>query len=657
VNTLPNTIAPPRNGDLSRFDGDLRRALANELEGCDISSGDSVSHLVVDVGFLALPTLVAGPDMPQAGSAIIVPVRISATDALIGPVFAVTDHAFTRPCIHCLEERWLALRSPELQLALSRDPVEMAASDCRLWTPFTADAVTNLALALLRGSNRESGRGCRTVYRLELETLSVSAFTLLAVPTCESCGHMTEDSADEARLRFASRLKHESDNYRLIPTSSYTIPVEELVNPVCGVLGAEFARDYANSVTSPVTGRFFIRSRHAIHPAWWSGHTLSYRSSLTVGLLEGLERYSGLIPRGKGTAVLGSYEELAPDALDPRTCGLYRPEFYAVHRNYRPFEPDQALHWVWGYSFQRKAPILVPEQLAYYLDHRTGRANFVQENSNGCASGSCMEEAVLFGLLELLERDAFLISWFARLPVKRIDPQSCGDAETLSLVDRICRVGYEVLLFDMRLDFPMPAVLCVARRHGPGLGRLVFAAGSSLDPGIAVRAALDEVASYVPGFADRVERNHQVLQPMVHDFSKVTNQDHHTLLYGLPEMEHHAAFLLESENASDFAAVYGEYRLEQPISLDLLEDLEYCIGQFLSRDMDVIVIDQTSPEQARYGIHTACVVVPGLMPIDFGWDRCRLWNLPRLRTVPQEAGYLDAPYDPYFPEIPPHPFP
>ncbi|MFD3453296.1 YcaO-like family protein [Streptomyces sp. NPDC058691] len=32
-------------------------------------------------------------------------------------------------------------------------------------------------------------------------------------------------------------------------------------------------------------------------------------------------------------------------------------------------------------------------------------------DSNGGAIGSCMEEAVLFGLLELIERDAFLLGW------------------------------------------------------------------------------------------------------------------------------------------------------------------------------------------------------------------------------------------------------
>jgi ribosomal protein S12 methylthiotransferase accessory factor len=144
---------------------------------------------------------------------------------------------------------------------------------------------------------------------------------------------------------------------------------------------------------------------------------------------------------------------------------------------------------------------------------------------------------------------------------------------------------------------------------------------------------------------------------MVDDFSKVKNLEHHSLLYGLPEMEHHAEFLFDSQNASDLDTVYQEYRREQPKSLDLVDDLDYCIDLFLKRGMDVIVVDQTCPEQTRLGVGTACVIVPGLLPMHFGWDRRRMWNLPRLRTVPQKAGYLDAPYEPFFPRIPPHPFP
>lgn len=60
-------------------------------------------------------------------------------------------------------------------------------------------------------------------------------------------------------------------------------------------------------------------------------------------------------------------------------------------------------------------PILVPESIAYYsLGHRDA---YVYETSNGCAIGGSLEEAIFHGILEVVERDAFLLTWYAELPL------------------------------------------------------------------------------------------------------------------------------------------------------------------------------------------------------------------------------------------------
>ena len=45
----------------------------------------------------------------------------------------------------------------------------------------------------------------------------------------------------------------------------------------------------------------------------------------------------------------------------------------------------------------------------------------VYETSNGCALGGCFEEATAHGLLEVAERDAFLITWYGRMPRKAMN--------------------------------------------------------------------------------------------------------------------------------------------------------------------------------------------------------------------------------------------
>lgn len=310
-----------------------------------------------------------------------------------------------------------------------------------------------------------------------------------------------------------------------------------------------------------------------------------------------------------------------------------------------------------GWSLRDRRPRLVPEQLVYYLDRRTDQRKFVQECSNGCASGSCPEEALLHGMLELVERDAFLLAWYGSARLAEIDPASCRDERVHFMLDRVDLLGYDVRLFDTRADLPVPVVTAVAVKRDGGLGRLCFAAGASLDPDDAVRAALCETASYVPGFDERVAASEPELREMVRDYTKVTELSHHALLYGLPEMARHAAFLFDDPPRRSMAELYGDWLATRPAHDDLRADTEYLAGLIAGLGGDVVAVDQTCPEQEIAGIHTMAVVAPALVPIDFGWQRQRvLWSdrleryLARGRHGPDGLGATGR--NPH-----PHPFP
>ena len=92
-------------------------------------------------------------------------------------------------------------------------------------------------------------------------------------------------------------------------------------------------------------------------------------------------------------------------------------------------------------------PILVPKLLAYYS--LGGEEGFVYETSNGSAVGGSLEEAILYGIFEVVERDSFLLTWYARLQVPRLDYSSSGDSELILMIGRLTAVtGYEVRLYN-----------------------------------------------------------------------------------------------------------------------------------------------------------------------------------------------------------------
>ncbi|MFD9130375.1 TOMM precursor leader peptide-binding protein, partial [Kitasatospora sp. NPDC059571] len=541
-------------------------------------------------------------------------------------------------------------------------------------TPFAADALAALAAAHRDRERRRPGPPGRfaPVYLLDLETLRVSRAPLVRDAECQECGTAVADTAEGARIELRPAPKEEPSSMRRRGADAYDLPLEPFANPVCGMLGTSVVPDLTSASTSSVVGCFTLRSGSYLRETFWGGHTGRYARSVRVGVLEGLERHAGMRARGRTTAVTAAYRDLGDDALDPRSCGLYSEDFHRRQPQVRPFSPDRPIRWVWGWSLRDRRPLLVPEVLAYYHAPGGPAERFVQESSNGCASGGCLEEAVLFGLLEAVERDAFLISWYGRVPLPEIDPATSRRPATRHLVDRLAMYGYRARFFDTRITFPVPVVTAVAQRTDGGPGALCFGAGASPDPEAALAAALAEIATDAVNLPRRTLRDLARLRAMAADFDQVRALHDHPLLYGLPEMAGYADFLLapraadpsEQDLIGSGPSGSGPRRRAvadlagpHPPAADVRDDLERALEAVTARGFDVVVVDQTTPEQRESGLHTAAVLVPGLIPIDFGRWRQRALHMPRLRTALREAGRLDGDLRPDELNPAPHPFP
>ncbi|HEY7483062.1 MAG TPA: TOMM precursor leader peptide-binding protein [Streptosporangiaceae bacterium] len=607
---------------------------------------------------------IAGPPDGSVADPASYPIHLTPRSILFGPAAGSPPGS---PCSCCLALRWQKLRSTEERNILESGRSLQSVAASPYLTTFALDTARQL-FALLTDPWAEgsdpgatgsdaSPPGIGYVYELSLNSLVVRRFGLLADPACPVCSRPRQDSREAARLTLRSRRKPSADRYRLRSIADYDLPLEGFVNPVCGMLGASARSDLACPTTAPVNSFLKLRISGRLFDVHWSGHANSYEESTTCGVFEGLERYASGQRRRFNRVVMGSYDSLRADALDPRDCGVYTDDYYHADRTFTPFAPDRPIPWVWGYSLRDERPILVPERISYYMErHNTGH-NFVHECSNGCAGGSCLEEAILYGMLELIERDAFLLAWYGRAALPEIDPDTCRDPATRFMMDRIRLHDYDVRLFDNRSDLAVPVVTGVAVRRDGGLGTLCFAAGAGLDPDDAVRAALCEIASYIPTLPERVAQRHDELAAMARDFSKVAELNHHAALFGLPEMARHAQFLLSDRPKRAMAELYQDWERVRPRTLDLLDDVRFCRDRLIAAGFDVIVVDQTCPEQELVGLHNVCVIVPGLIPIDFGWHRQRALHMPRMRTAFRRAGRRTTDLADSELHLVPHPFP
>ncbi|MFF3751577.1 TOMM precursor leader peptide-binding protein [Streptomyces sp. NPDC002018] len=632
----------------------LRRALAERL-------APAAAPVVVPLG--AADVLGHGDGDPFAGVRPGATVHLTARTVLVGPWGGDGD---APACGQCLAMRWQRLRTRTERDALETGARTRATGHWPRLTPYATDAVEALYRAVVLSDSvlpperADADRRLPQVSRLDLATLAVQTFPLLADPLCPHCGPRGTDSRDEARLGLVSRPKPSPGVYRLRRASSYPMPVTALANPVSGVLGAGTWINVTSPTTAPVAGSVFMRGYAGLTDVTWSGQANGFDASRDLAYLEGLERYAGTHRRTGTTLLTAAFNELRRDgqpALDPAECGFYAPETYRDDPMVSPFDPDRPIPWVWGYSLRDERPLLVPARLVHYSAGLSSD-NFVFECSNGCAIGGSLEEAVLGGLLELIERDAFLVAWYGDTPLTEIDLDSVGDPTVRTMIDRAALQGYDVHAFDNRIDLDVPVVTGLAVRRDGGPGTFSFGAGASLDPAAALEGALSEVLTYIPHLPRQVAERRPELDAMAEDFTKVLHLKDHAQLYGLPRMAEHVRGYREPSAVGPMAEVYRTWEeRDRPRTGDLRDDVTHCRDVLVRAGHDVIVVDQTTPEQHRIGLRTVATIVPGLLPIDFGWSRQRAPLMPRLRTAAYRGGLRSTELTDAEIRRVPHPFP
>jgi ribosomal protein S12 methylthiotransferase accessory factor len=652
----------------------MTTATAPVTAALQAARADLQSRLAVRAAAAGLPTpsvsrigdtnvLGETPARPASPSPSTAAIHVTAQAVLLGPWGGApgADPA----CGTCLAMRRQRLRTRTERDALETGTETTAAGRWPVLPDHLVDAVWSLHRMIASGTARHTFEGADAalprITELDLETLRVRTFPLVPEPMCPHCRPFTEEAArqaaeDAAPPPLAPCPKPRPDAYRLRGPADHPLPVKGLANPVCGVLGGGTWMDVTSPTTAPVAGSVFMRGYAGLTDVTWSGQANSFASSRDLAFLEGLERYAGTHRRHRAPVVTASLDELGDRAVDPRVCGLYEPRTYAEDPMVEPFDPARPLPWVTGWSLRDAREVLVPARLVYY-SAGTREDNFVFECSNGCATGGTWQEAVFFGLLELIERDAFLLGWYGGAPLPEIDLGACRSPVLRALTDRAALCGYDVHAFDNRIDLPVPVVTGLAVRRDGGPGTYAFAAGAAFDPESAVEAAVSEILTYLPHLPRQVAERPAELAAMAEDFSLVRRLPDHAALFGLPRMAEHVRGYLEPPAVRTPRELYGTWEERRPRGLDLRDDVRWLTAELAAAGCDVVVVDQTTPEQRAMGLHTVCTLAPGLLPIDFGWARQRALTMPRLRTAQRRAGLRpdDLPLSAV--RRVPHPFP
>ncbi|MFY1655266.1 TOMM precursor leader peptide-binding protein [Solwaraspora sp. WMMB762] len=579
-------------------------------------------------------------------AATVVPVRLDGGLVLVGPV--LRPRAGT--CLACAEQARLRVFGPGVP---SRDPqLRQGGVIPPSLLPMVAGAVGD-ALT-------DPGRLDATVVAIRTDHATVSSHRVRPRRQgCRICRPVPLDTPHGAEVPLTAAPT--SDPYSLRgdnPRTSRAALRAELFDwrhgPVAHMIRTE--RSPMALSTSELS------SDTAVREAGY-GRAGSFAESERIALFEAVERATGMRPHRRRTAVEAAFADLGPDrAVDPARLGLHDPAHYD-HPAFRmvPYTPQTRVRWVHGWSLGRRRPVLVPEHVAYWGLHRSDGPRFLYESSNGCGLGNSAVEAALYGMYEVAERDAFLMAWYARTPLR---PVAVPDDDPVlpHLVDRLDTVGYDLLFFDATNDLGVPTVLALVLHRDPtsGAPQAFFAAGAHPDPRSALRSAaaeavvdvfsLPEVARNRPGHLDPDR-----LQAMFDDPRLVTGLEEHVAVNTLPQARQRYEFLLTGDAPAHWRDVWPGR--PAPVT-DLAVLLGETVERWAAHGLEVIVVDQTDPAaRDRLGLHSAKVIVPGTLPMTFGHVHHRTRGLDRLLRVPAQLGRLPAPLNYSDLSLHPHPFP
>jgi ribosomal protein S12 methylthiotransferase accessory factor len=363
---------------------------------------------------------------------------------------------------------------------------------------------------------------------------------------------------------------------------------------------------------------------------------------------EALERYSGsYVPDER--LLVASADDLGAAAVEPERFALFSDAQHATPGfPFSPFRRDTVVGWVDGFSVPGGEHAYLPAQLVFmpWRDTQLGETRIGHATSSGLACAPTLEEAVLTGLLELVERDAFMLAWHNRLSLPLLDWE--GD-RVLERLDRryFEPSGLRYSAVDLSVFLNVPTVLGVVHGRRGQLGALGVGAASAPTVEVAWRKALAEAFSVQRWVRDQaLEEPDRLGGPA----GAIRTFDAHTLYYAGEKRARRAAFLdtsAERRHTADVPPLEGG---------DVLELIEALARRLCVHGYSAYAVDVTSPDVRAGGLRVARVLVPELCPLDVV-EGARFLGGRRMYEAAWKAGLVPRRLEPADLNPDPHPFP
>ncbi len=545
-------------------------------------------------------------------------------------------------CWECLRQRLQGKRKVETYLQHKQKtthsfPASLAVLPST-WQTALSLAATETFKWIVSGANATIEGNIITLNTLTLEKHN---HRLTRRPQCPACGNsnlMAQKQSTPPVLQSRQKSFTSDGGHRSIKPEETFRRLQPHISPITGIishLASPHAREHQQLTSAYISKSIFYEYNQDLDSLrrslnrCASGKGKSDIQAKVSAIGEAIERYAGGF-HGDECRIRDRLKNLS-HAIHPNDCMLFSDRQFQnrdlgtsnpSRLNWipKPFDEEQEIDWSPVWSLTDNKPRYIPTAYCYYGYAQQHHIDFTRADSNGCAAGNTLEEAILQGFMELVERDSVALWWYNRLPKLAVNLADFNEPYFQKLLRFYQQHHRDLWVLDLTSDLNIPTFAAISRRNDRAVENIILGFGAHFDPQIAILRALTELNQSPPA----VLSNKYEQSPAYRDHypealewwrtATIENQP-----YLIPDRT--TTFKVQADYANNWSG-------------DLYTDVMNCVKLAQSKGWETLILDQTRPD---IGLSVVKVIVPGMRHF---WPR---FAPGRLYDIPVQMGWLTAP--------------
>lgn len=552
-----------------------------------------------------------------------IPIKFFGSKIWLGPVFSQSEHGC---CWECVKKSLKLNRRVEVDL-FNNHPNKLGLRSKSYLTGNEDLAFRLCAIHLAKWLMNPSEEAFNQLFTFDLFNFQANN-NHCGLIRCESCLQNQMEIGEQYEFKSSPIVFYDDNGPRSAEPENTFEELKVVLNPVTGIVPKykffQVNNDYvASSVRNLPAFDEDNKSLRVPDVAVGKGKT---KLQAMIGCLaESVERYNSTF--FDHPHIFSKYENVPHKTFRPEELLLCSDAQYEnrdlINSSVGTFNQipkkycDSEIRWTKLHSLEGKESAYFPTSYCFLNYPHNNEIELCPGDTNGCASGNTIEEAIVYAILELIERDAVAIWWYNKIQRAGLRVESISSPSLHGLIDVHRKQNKIFHLIDITSDFKIPTFLAISADQDGN--HVHFGSSSHFDPIVAMTRAV-----------------HELNQMMVHttlDGSFLRGNTH-------PTQKEFAKWLTE-ENLKDHPHLNPHTKSDfipenytKVDSCDFLGAINDFNSMFRAKGLCPYWLNLS---QVNIRFFTVKVIVPGLRHF---WNRL---GAGRLYDIPVELGLIPVP--------------